>query len=130
MKIHHFAMYVKDLEKTREFYEKYFGAKANELYYNPKSGLKTYFLTFASGVALEIMTKPGVASAAFDHGEEYTGYIHLALAVGAKESVDELTKRLREDGYGIISEPRTTGDGYYESCVKDPEGNRIEIVAG
>jgi len=126
MKIHHIAVYVRDLEKTRGFYEKYFSAKANVLHHNPKTGLKTYFLSFENDVRLEIMTKPGITT--FDNSKEGLGYTHLALSVGDKESVDNLTDRIRNDGYVVFSEPRTTSDGYYESCVSDPDGNRIEIV--
>ena len=56
------------------------------------------------------------------------GYIHIALSVGDRERVDELTNLLKEDGYKVISGPRVTGDGYYESCVLDSEGNQIEIT--
>ena len=65
-----------------------------------------------------------------DSGAELarTGFIHGAFSVGSKEKVDELTRWLREDGYQVISGPRTTGDGYYESCILDGEGNQIEIT--
>ena len=56
------------------------------------------------------------------------GYIHIAFSVGNKNKVDELTELLQNDEYKIISKPRTTGDGYYESCIIDPEGNQVEIV--
>ena len=128
MKIEHIAMYVSDLEKTKAFYEKYFGARANTKYHNPKTGLMTYFLSFETGCRLEIMCKPDIAGV--DRAKEHMGYAHLAVAVAGKEGVDGLTNRLRNDGFAVLSEPRTTGDGYYESCVCDPEGNRIEIVAG
>jgi len=126
MKINHIAMYVKDLEQTKAFYETYFGAKSNAQYHNPKTGLKTYFLSFGSDCRLEIMTKPNMAEG--ENAKEHLGYTHLAFEVGGEAAVDNLTDRLRQDGYTIYSEPRTTGDGYYESCVSDPDGNRIEIV--
>ena len=126
MLISHIAVYVRDLEKTKEFYEKYFGGKPNKQYHNLKTGLKTYFLSFENGATLEIMTKPDIA--AIENSKEHMGYIHFAFSVGDKKSVDILTTRLRNDGCMIFSEPRTTGDGYYESCVSDPDGNRIEIV--
>jgi len=126
MKIDHMAVYVRDLEKTKAFYAKYFGAKPNDPYHNPKTGLQTYFLTFACGGRLEIMSKPNLPGAGTDG--EHLGYIHLAFSVGDRESVDRLAVLLRDDGYTVCSEPRTTGDGYYESCVLDPDGNRIEIV--
>lgn len=55
-------------------------------------------------------------------------YVHLAFSVGSKAKVDELTEWLEADGYKVISAPRTTGDGYYESCVKGFEDNLIEIT--
>jgi lactoylglutathione lyase len=126
MKISHMAAYVRDLEKTRLFYETYFNAKAGELYHNPKTGFRSYFLSFEGEARYEIMSKLGIC--AIDVSTEHMGYIHLAISVGSKEAVDRLTERLRIDGYAVLSEPRTTGDGYYESCVADADGNRIEIV--
>jgi len=126
MRINHIAVYVYDLEKTKKFYETYFDGKPNDRYHNPKTGLETHFLSFENGCKLEIMTKPNILT--IENSNERTGYIHLAFSVGNKESVDDLTARLRDDGYTIFSEPRMTGDGYYESCVSDPDGNRIEIV--
>jgi len=127
MKIDHVAMYVDDLEKTKTFYEKYFGAKANAMYHNPNTGLRTYFLTFDDGNRLEIMSRPDAVST--NKELKSMGYIHLAINVGSKDKVNQLTDQLRSDGFKIISEPRTTGDGYYESCVLDPENNQIELVA-
>ena len=127
MKINHTAVYVKDLEKSKHFYLMYFGAKSNERYHNQKTGLQTYFLTFDCGGRLEIMSKPGLLENKVEN--EHLGYTHLAFTAGSEESVDSLTNLLRNDGYKIYSEPRHTGDGYYESCISDPDGNRIEIVA-
>ena len=127
MKIDHIAIYVRDLEKTKSFYAKYFGAKSNHQYHNPKTGLKTYFLTFENGGRLEIMHQSGLSEIEIDG--EHLGYIHLAFSAGSKEEVDRLTDILRSDGYKVFSEPRITGDGYYESCISDPDGNRIEIIA-
>ena len=126
MKINHIALYANDLEKMKAFYEKYFAAKSNEMYHNPKTGLKTYFLEFSNGCRIEIMTKENLSNVKKEANN--TGYIHIAFSVGSKDTVDELTKRLDNDGYKVISRPRTTGDGYYESCVIDPENNQIEIV--
>lgn len=125
MEIEHIAIYVKDLEKTRKFYIKYFGAVSNEMYHNVKTGFKSYFLSFSSGARLEIMNKPDVSE---NENVLRLGYAHFAFSVGSKEKVDELTERLKADGYCVVSGPRTTGDGYYESCVLDDEGNRIEIT--
>ena len=127
MKIDHTAVYARDLERTKTYYEQYFGAKSSSQYHNPKTGLKTYFLTFGNGSRLEIMHKPNLPKIGIDG--EHLGYIHLAFSAGSNEAVNCLTNILRNDGYKIFSEPRTTGDGYYESCVSDPDGNRIEIIA-
>ena len=96
------------------------------MYHNPKTGLKTYFLEFNNGCRVEIMTKENLNDIRKETNN--TGYIHIAFSVGSKDEVDELTKRIENDGYKVISQPRTTGDGYYESCVVDPENNQIEIV--
>ena len=115
-----------DLEKTKAFFEKYFGASSDSEYYNKTTGFKSYFLTFDGGARLEIMNRPQME----DVGKTMarTGYIHIAFSVGSKEKVDELTEKIIEDGYEVISGPRTTGDGYYESCVVGIEGNQIEIT--
>jgi lactoylglutathione lyase len=127
MRINHIAAYVHDLERTRAFYEDYFGASVSSQYHNPQTGLKTYFLSFGGDCRFEIMSRPNIGKNC-DNAERM-GYVHLAFCTGDKASVDQLTNRLRNDGYIVFSEPRTTGDGYYESCVSDPDGNRIEIVA-
>lgn len=126
MKIEHIAMYVNDLEAAKMFFEKYFGAKANDGYHNAKTNFRSYFLTFEDGARLEIMNKPLLADS--EKGLQRTGYNHIAFSVGSKEKVDQLTGRLKKDGYRVESEPRTTGDGYYESCVIGIEGNQIEIT--
>jgi len=126
MKIEHIAMYVKELEKTRDFFVKYFGAKANNGYHNTSTNFKSFFLSFEDGARLEIMTKPDVKDIEKDISG--TGYIHIAFSVGTKEKVDELSEQLQSDGYEVISGPRTTGDGYYESCIVGIEGNQIEIT--
>ncbi len=126
MKIEHIAMYVNDLEKTRDFFVAYFGASSNGGYHNPRTDFRSYFLTFGDGARLEIMKKPAVKD--LPKLPECTGYAHLAFSTGSKEAVDALTRRLMADGYEILSGPRTTGDGYYESCILAVEGNQIEIT--
>ena len=126
MKIEHIAMYVQDLEKTRDFFVKYFSAKSNAMYHNPNTDFKSYFLSFDDGARLEIMQKPGVE--AQTENQMRTGFIHMAISVGSEEQVDKLTETLKQDGYTVTSGPRTTGDGYYESCVVAVEGNLIEIT--
>ena len=126
MKIEHIALYVNDLEKARDFFVTYLGAEANNGYHNPRTDFRSYFLTFGDGARLELMTKPDLT----DSGDFLNrfGYAHVAFSVGSKEAVDALTQRLKADGYAVVSGPRTTGDGYYESCIVGFEGNLIEIT--
>lgn len=126
MKIEHIAMYVNDLEATKEFFIKYFDAVSNEMYHNQRTGFKSYFLSFEDGARLEIMTKEAMEDT--KKTLTRTGFIHLAFSVGSKEKVDSLTSKMKEDGYEVISGPRTTGDGYYESCIVAVEDNQIEIT--
>lgn len=119
-------MYVNDLETTKDFFIKYFDAKSNNGYHNKTTNFKSYFLTFEGGARLEIMNKPSMIDVEKDTAR--TGYIHIAFSVGSKEKVDDLTDRLKADGYDVISGPRTTGDGYYESCIIGIEGNQVEIT--
>jgi lactoylglutathione lyase len=126
MKIDHIALYSTDIERLKAFYEHYFHAKAGEKYINPKKQFQSYFLSFSEGGRVEIMQKTGIPERAQE--EETMGLTHFAIAVGDKEKVDALTAQLRANGHKVIGEPRTTGDGYYESVVLDPDGNRIEIT--
>ena len=125
MKIEHVAIWVNDLEGMRDFYKQYFNGAGNSLYHNPKKQFKSYFITFEGGARLELMKQVGID----DNTQTQTiGYAHIAFSVGSKEKVNELTNTLREAGYPVLNGPRTTGDGYYESVVSDPEGNQIEIT--
>lgn len=126
MRIEHIAMYVNDLEKAKDFFMKYFNATPNEEYHNEKTNFRSYFLSFDDGARLEIMNKPNMVDS--ERQLTKTGYIHIAFSLGNKEAVNELTDKLKDDGYYVISEPRTTGDGYYESCIIGFEGNQIEIT--
>lgn len=126
MKIEHVAMYVNDLERAKHFFEKYFGAVSNDMYHNKKTDFKSYFLTFDDGARLEIMNRPDMEENA--KSLKRTGFIHIAFSVGSKEQVDMLTAQMKKGGYEVISGPRTTGDGYYESCIVAIEGNQIEIT--
>lgn len=125
MKIEHIGLFVKDLEKTLEFYENYFSGIAGEKYHNPTTGFQSYFISFENGARLEIATRPEVTG---ENTLFQVGFIHLAFSLGSKEKVDSLTNELREAGYQVLSGPRTTGDGYYESVVLDPEGNQLELT--
>ena len=126
MKIEHIAMYVNNLDAARDFFVKYLGGISNNGYHNKNTGFRSYFLTFEDGARLEIMNKPGMID--MDKPINRTGLVHIAFSVGSKEKVDELTEKLKKDGFEILSGPRTTGDGYYESCIVGIEGNQIEIT--
>ena len=128
MFIDHLAIWTTRLEDLKTFYGTYFGAQTGAKYANPTSGFTSYFLTFDSGCRLEIMSMPGIPDSKDDPLLQATGLIHLAFSVGTEADVDELTARLRVAGTQVVSGPRRTGDGYYESCVLDPNGNRVEIT--
>ena len=125
-RIEHVAFWVRDLELMRDFYQDYFGGKVGALYHNPKKQFHSYFISFGTGCRLELMKAaditedPAIA--------QHMGITHLAFSVGSRETVDELTKKLADDGFSIVGAPRVTGDGYYESVVLDPESNRLEIT--
>ena len=125
--IEHAALWTADLERSRVFYEAYFGAIAGPKYENPAKRFTSYFLSFNSGARLELMHNPTVTEVLSK--QHHLGYAHLAFAVGSETNVNALTERLRNDGYPIAGEPRWTGDGYYESVVQDPDGNLVEITA-
>jgi lactoylglutathione lyase len=128
MRIEHIAIWVKDLELMKKFYKKYFDAKSNEKYVNSTKGYASYFLSFSEGARLELMQKKSIPVCQHDPVEQHTGLIHFALSLGSRVNVDCLTDRLEADGYTVVDGPRPTGDGYYESVVLDPEGNRIELT--
>lgn len=150
MRIDHAALFCRDLEQMRQFFIDYFDARSNEQYHNPRTGLRTYILSFTEGsTRLELMQRteqrepssslewpsrdgrrqsqrPDVQDA--DPSQPTIGYVHLSFAVGSRKGVDLLTRRLAADGYTVTSGPRTTGDGYYESCILGPEGIQIELT--
>ncbi len=128
MRIEHIAIWAEDLERLRAFYTTYFDMQCGDLYHNPTRQYTSYFLSFADEqTRIEIMHIPNMRHPASQGN--LRGLAHVAISVGGQEAVRALTERLRHDGYTILSEPRTTGDGYYESVVADPEGNYVEIVA-
>ena len=126
MRLHHVAMYVKNIEKAKEFFVKYLDGCASDIYRNQETGFQSYFITFDDEVNLEIMSRPNMEDV--EKSPARTGFIHVAFSLGSREAVDKLTKRLEEDGYDVISGPRTTGDGFYESCVAIMEENIIELT--
>lgn len=127
MQIEHIAIWVNGIEKMKSFYEKYFNCVSNDKYINHNKQFESYFLSFENDARIELMKMPSIPENALK--DQYTGFAHLAIKTNNKHTVDALTQHLKNDGYTIISEPRETGDGYYESCILDPENNRIEITA-
>lgn len=128
MKIEHLAIWVKDLEAMRNFYEHYFGAESNDKYINEEKGFESYFLSFDTGARLEIMHMDSIPENNNSPIDQYMGLIHFAISVDSRDKVDDLTDQLKSDGFEVVGKPRVTGDGYYESVILDPEGNRIEIT--
>ena len=126
MKIEHIAMYVNELEAARDFFVTYLGGRSNDGYHNKNTDFRSYFISFADGARLELMTKPKMVDQ--EKSLNRTGYAHIAFSVGSKERVDSLTAELKDAGFEVVSGPRTTGDGYYESYIVAIEGNQIEIT--
>lgn len=127
MRIEHLAIWVQDLEKMKTFYSNFFNMKSGEIYVNEKKGFSSYFLSFESGARLELMHRSDIVESEISRSL-LMGLNHLAISVGSKEKVDELTNFFSQNGIQIVGEPRTTGDGYYESVIADPEGNLVEIT--
>lgn len=151
MKIEHVAIWAKDIDKICDFYHKYFDGVVHPVYHNPAKQFTSRFVTFESGARLEVMHRPDVGTVtslqSYTHRSanekmraffrfltsavfhvEHCGLTHLSFSVGSKEGVDRLTQKMSDDGIQIVGQPRTTGDGYYESVVLDPEGNRVEVT--
>jgi lactoylglutathione lyase len=128
-RIEHIAIWTSDLDRCKNFYVSYFGAIAAPNYVNPAKGFESCFLSFTDGARLEAMTTTTLPLVKIPPAAQRLGLTHLAISVGSERLVDELTMRLRNDGFTIADGPRRTGDGYYESVIIDPDGNRIEICA-
>ncbi len=128
MNINHIAVWVKDLEKMKQFYVRYFKTIPNNKYLYKNIGFESYFLIFDSATRIEIMKRDGISETMNDSNKQFTGNIHVVFSVGSTDKVDLLTNELMFDGCDILDGPETTGDGYYESVVLDPENNRIEIT--
>ena len=126
MVIEHVAMYVNDLERARDFFVRFLNGRSNDGYHNERTGFRSYFISFDGGARIEIMNKLDMSDERKNLNR--TGYAHLAFSTGCKERVDELTEQIRTAGYEVISGPRTTGDGYYETCIVAIEGNQIELT--
>ena len=128
MKIEHIAIWCKDLENMKCFYERYFNAESNDKYENQAKGFSSYFLTLPEGARIELMHMDTVEVLAADVYTQFTGLAHIAFSVGSEEKVELMTEKFAADGYEVLDGPRWTGDGYYESLILDPEGNRLEIT--
>jgi lactoylglutathione lyase len=129
MRIDHVALWTNDLERCKQFYVSYFGATAGSGYTNPSKGFESCFLSFTDGARIEAMKTTTIKPIVVEPGAQRIGLTHLAVSLGSEHLVDELTERLKNDGYPVLDGPRRTGDGYYESVVLDPDGNRIELTA-
>jgi lactoylglutathione lyase len=129
MRIEHIAIWTTDLARCKHFYTSYFGATAGPSYVNPAKGFESCFLSFGGGARLEAMTTTSLSLVELAPGVQRLGLTHLAISVGSERRVDELTQHLRDDGISVVDGPRRTGDGYYESVIIDPDGNRIEICS-
>ncbi len=128
MRIDHVAIWTYNLEGMRNFYIHYFDASCSDIYYNHSKEFRSYFISFDDDCRLEIMEMPNIPKSKNDIKKQYTGIIHFAINAGSRKDVDRITDLLKKDGFKVISEPRTTGDGYYESIILDPDGNRVEIM--
>jgi lactoylglutathione lyase len=128
LRIEHVALWTHDIERLASFYATYFGAIVGPKYVNAKKGFESRFLSFEAGARLELMKSTTIAPVVLERGAQRMGLTHAAVSLGSEQRVDELTRRLKEDGFEIIDGPRRTGDGYYESVVLDPDGNRLEVT--
>jgi lactoylglutathione lyase len=129
IRIEHIAVWTDDIERLAAFYARYFGADAGPAYVNAAKGFESRFLAFSTGARIEVMRTTTLGPVALPVGAQRMGLTHLAISIGSERAVDELTARLRADGHAVVDGPRRTGDGYYESVVLDPDGNRVEITA-
>jgi lactoylglutathione lyase len=128
MHIEHLAIWVTDIELMKDFYCRYFNATPNNKYINSTKQFQSYFISFDGGPRLELMQMPSVPDSKDNVYDQFTGLIHFAISLGSKEKVDEMTEQFQTDGFAVIDGPRTTGDGYYEAVILDPEKNRIELT--
>jgi lactoylglutathione lyase len=128
MRIEHVALWTSELKRLVDFYEKYFDAAAGSAYVNAAKGFESRFLSFADGARIEVMQSSALNLSKHEPGAQRMGLAHLAVSVGSTRGVEELTARLRNDGFEIVDGPRRTGDGFFESVILDPDGNRIEIT--
>ena len=127
-RIEHIAVWTNDIDRLASFYAEYFGATVGAKYANPSKGFESRFLTFQDGARLELMKTSMLRPVAHERGVQRMGITHLALSLGSESRVDELTATLGAAGFTVADGPRRTGDGYYESVILDPDGNRLELT--
>ncbi len=131
MKLEHIAVWTRDLEGMKQFYSTYFNATSNEKYSYIRPNnyrFSSYFLSFDGDCRLELMHMDSIPEGDSAGGNETIGLTHLSFAMDSRESLEALTSRLEKDGHQIVGKPRMTGDGFYEACVLDPDGNRVEFA--
>lgn len=127
MKISHVALWTRDPEAQRAFWQVMFGAESNQRYLSKnRPGFASYFMRLREGATIELITLPELDAG--QTGREITGWAHIAIAVGNEQQVDEMAARAADSGI-LIAPPRRTGDGFYEAIIRDPDGNLIELVA-
>ncbi len=129
MRIEHVALWVADIDRVCAFYEQFFGARVGPLYENPSKGFSSRFLSFDSGARIEVMRTTSLVPVPHAPGSQRMGLTHFALQLDSAAAVDRVTGDIRAAGHAVLDGPRRTGDGYYESVVLDPEGNRVELAA-
>lgn len=130
VRLEHVGLWTQDLDQMLGFYVGLLGGHAGPLYVNSSTGFRSCFVAFGEGARVELMTRPGSGSVShLRTGHDDGGYAHIALALPTQGDVRRVTARLQTAGISLASAPRLTGDGYYESVVLDPEGNRVELVA-
>ncbi len=129
MKVKSVAFWCKDIDVTRDFYISYFNATSTARTINPNTGFQSYYLIFDNDVRVELMSKSTVMPRLGRLTDDHFGIAHLSFWIDGQQALDSLTEQLRGDGYYILSHPRLSSDGYYESVIIDPDGNHIKIVA-
>ena len=125
-RVEHIGLWVRDLERMRQFYVERLGGTSSAPYANRRTGFQSCFISFGEGVRIELMTRRDLLGSGAS--PVAPGYGHVALGLADSSAVDEAVIELEGAGVVVVSRPRTTGDGYYEAVVEDPEGNRIELV--
>lgn len=136
--IRHTGIYVKDLERMKDFYCRYF--KMKEVVHNTEGGTYLSTILGVSGISVELyklarcdgtmieLLKPNIE----EEKEAYMdsvisfGCLHIAFTV---ENLEAMYREMKSEGIIFISEPAISPDN--KACVcfcRDPEGNYLELV--